>query len=52
METLPALEIWMGWSPEDFDSASLEEEQGMAGSVPARTGLVEGWQRTVCGKAG
>lgn len=41
----------MGQSPEDFDSASVEEDQVMAGSVPAGTGLMEGWQRTVCGKA-
>lgn len=51
MEMLPALEVWMGWSPEDIGSVSLEGEQGMAGSVPAGTGLMEGWQRTVCGKA-
>lgn len=37
----------MGQSPEDFDSASLEEEQGMAGGVLAGTGLMEGGQRTV-----
>lgn len=51
METLPALEVWMGWSPEDIGSVSLEGEKGMARSVPAGTGLMEGWQRTVCGKA-
>lgn len=37
----------MGQSPEDFDSASLEEEQGMAGGVLAGTALMEGGQRTV-----
>lgn len=51
METLPALEVWMGRSPEDIGSVSLEGEKGMAGSVPTGTGLMEGWQRTVCGKA-
>lgn len=37
----------MGQSPEDFESASLEEDQGMAGGVLAGTGLMEGRQRTV-----
>lgn len=53
MEALPAV-VRVGWARalKIFDSASLEEEQAMAGSVPAGsvlagTGLIEGWQKTV-----
>lgn len=37
MERFPTAEVWVGvsQSPEDFDSASLEEEQGLAGSGQA-----------------
>lgn len=30
--------VWVGQSPEDFDLASLGEEQGLAGSGQAGTG--------------